>query len=81
MESRKIIDILRGTIDPALRQQAEDELTKVMAPKMHEPYFCSFCNFLAYLGLLGEVVGIVGIGGSGVTVGVVEWLWWLWWLW
>lgn len=29
MESRKIIDILRGTIDPALRQQAEDELTKM----------------------------------------------------
>lgn len=29
MDSRKIIEILRGTIDPNLRQQAEDELTQV----------------------------------------------------
>ncbi|XP_047481954.1 importin-7-like isoform X1 [Penaeus chinensis] len=29
MDSRKIIEILRGTIDPNLRQQAEDELTQM----------------------------------------------------
>ncbi|XP_042213506.1 importin-7-like isoform X2 [Homarus americanus] len=29
MDSRKIIDILRGTIDPNLRQQAEEELTQM----------------------------------------------------
>lgn len=29
MDSRKIIDILRGTIDPNLRQGAEEELSQV----------------------------------------------------
>lgn len=29
MESRKIIEILRGTIEPSLRQQAEEELTQI----------------------------------------------------
>ena len=51
MDTRKIADILRATIDPSQQQQAEEQLSQVLNPRG--------CPLLNYLSYSGEMISLL----------------------